>query len=432
MRFVILTQYYPPEIGAPQVRLASFAKELQRQGHEPIVLTGMPNYPSGVVHERYRGHLLMHEELDGIPVIRTWLFATNSVRFLPRLSSYVSFCLSALLSLRWIRRADFVFVESPPLFLAATAHLIARFVDARWIMNVSDLWPDTVLEMGMVKPGLFLRAAEALERWSYRRASFVVAVTKGIQSRLVDRKSVPKNKVLFLPNGVDTTLFQPSSPKEDLRSTLGLDGRKVFLFAGLHGHAQDLGTIISAAELLRERDDIRIGFIGDGPVKPWAMREVSRRSLLNVFFQPPQRLSDMPDFWSIATAALVTLHDLPVFNGARPSKSFPPMASGVPVIFAGRGEMHDLLKAHGAGLTVAPENPDALAQAIRELADDSALARALGSNARKLVLEQFSWSSLVAQWLNDLHNRSDANAGWRKLPGVPQLNQTVAETNGAQ
>src|SRR6185437_11826819 len=140
MRFVILTQYYPPEIGAPQVRLASFAKELQRQGHEPVVLTGMPNYPSGTVRQPYRGRVLMREELDGIPVIRTWLFATNSARFVPRLSSYLSFCLSAFLGLRSIGRADFVFVESPPLFLAGTAHLIARLLHARWIMNVSDLW----------------------------------------------------------------------------------------------------------------------------------------------------------------------------------------------------------------------------------------------------------------------------------------------------
>lgn len=432
MRFVILTQYYPPEIGAPQVRLASFAKELQRQGHEPVVLTGMPNYPSGVVQEQYRGRFLVREELDGIDVIRTWLFATNSVRFLPRLTSYLSFCLSAFLGVRFIRRADFVFVESPPLFLAATAAWIARLLNARWIMNVSDLWPDTVIEMGILNPGFLLRAAEALERWCYRRASFVVAVTKGIQSRLLERKCVPANKVLFLPNGVDTTLFQPSAPNEDLRSDLGLAGKKVFLFAGLHGHAQDLGTIIGAAEMLRERADIRVGFVGDGPVKPWAMREVSERSLSNVFFQPPQRLSAMPGFWSIATGALVTLHDLPVFNGARPSKSFPPMASGVPVIFAGRGEMHDLLKSHDAGLTVPPENPAALAAAIRQLADDPETARTLGSNARELVLQQFSWSSLVAQWLKDLHNRTDANTGLRKLAPLPQLNPTVAETNGAQ
>lgn len=157
-----------------------------------------------------------------------------------------------------------------------------------------------------------------------------------------------------------------------------------------------------------EGADIRIGFVGDGPVKPWAVQESAARALTNVFFEAPQPLEAMPRYWSLTTAALVTLRDLPLFDGARPSKSFPPMASGVPVVFAGRGEMGDLLEASEAGIVVPPEDADALAAAIRRLADEPLLASRLGNNARALVLDQFSWRAIVQQWLADLGSRQGA------------------------
>ena len=402
MRFLILTQYYPPEVGAPQVRLSSFAKGLRRQGHDVVVLTGMPNYPGGTVHAEYARKLLVREDIAGIKVVRTWLYATNSARFAPRLGSYFSFCLTSLLGAAFVGRPDVVFVESPPLFLAVTARLLAAVFGARWIMNVSDLWPDTVVEMGMLTRGPALSAALRLEAWCYAKADVVVGVTRGICERLVRDKHVPPSKVLFLPNGADTDLFAPRARDEELEQKLSLAGKRLFLFAGLHGHAQDLPSIIEAAALLRDRPDICIGFVGDGPVKAWAVKETAARALSNVFFEPPQPLEAMPRYWSLATAALVTLRDMPLFDGARPSKSFPPLASGVPVIFAGRGEMADLLHSRDAGLVVPPERPEDLAGAIRRLATTPMEAARLGVNARALVVDQFSWQSIVQQWLADL------------------------------
>jgi glycosyltransferase involved in cell wall biosynthesis len=404
VRFLILTQYYPPEVGAPQVRLSSFARQLRRAGHEVTVLTGMPNYPSGVVDPAYRGRMFARESRDGISVIRTWLYATNDARMVPRLASYLSFCLSSLLAFAAVGKQDFVFVESPPLFLGVTGHLLAKLSGARCMLNVSDLWPDTVVEMGMLGPGRALSAAFALERWLYRKADWVVGVTMGIRDRLLEEKQLPASKVLFLPNGADTELFAPRPRDESLAVTLGLGNRKLFLFAGLHGHAQDLPTIVAAANSLRDEPDVLIGFVGGGPVKKWAITESERLGLRNILFVDPQPLEEMPRYWSLATAALVTLRDMPLFDGARPSKSFPPMASAVPVIFSGRGEMRDLLEQAGAGIVVPPEDPAALAGAIRTLADDSARAHELGSNARSLILAQFSWTSIVSEWLKTLEH----------------------------
>lgn len=406
MRFLILTQYYLPEVGAPQVRLSSFARQLRDAGHEVTVLTGMPNYPSGMVDPDYRGRLFVRESHDGIRVLRTWLYATNEARMIPRLASYLTFCVSSILALPAIGKPDVVFVESPPLFLGVSGYLLARLRGARWMLNVSDLWPDTVVEMGVLGPGRALSAAFALERWLYRKADWVVGVTVGIRDRLLDDKQLPAEKVLFLPNGADTDLFAPRTRDGALADQLGLDGRQLFLFAGLHGHAQDLPTIVAAANILRDRADILIGFVGGGPVKSWAMSESERLGLRNVLFVDPQPLAEMPRYWSLARAAVVTLRDMPLFDGARPSKSFPPMASGVPVLFAGRGEMRDLLEHAGAGIAVPPENPAALAEAIRLLADDPEGAAEMGRNARGLVLAQFSWTSIVSEWLKSWESQA--------------------------
>jgi glycosyltransferase involved in cell wall biosynthesis len=257
----------------------------------------------------------------------------------------------------------------------------------------------------MLRPGVALSLAMALERWAYRSAAFVVGVTEGICDRLVQQKGLQPSKVLFLPNGADTQLFSPRPPDGELAARLGLRGRKLFLFAGLHGHAQDLPTILDAAVQLGNRPDILIGFVGDGPVKQWALDEVQQRGLTNVFFDPPKPLEEMPRYWSLATAALVTLRDMPLFEGARPSKTFPPMASGVPVIFAGKGEMRDLLAGHQAGIVVPPEDGKALAAAIERLADDPSVASRLGENGRALVLERFSWQAIVTVWLAEYQTK---------------------------
>jgi len=402
MRFVILTQYYTPEIGAAQVRLSSFARELVRAGHQVTVVTAMPNYPTGRVHTAYRGRLRVREEREGIPVIRTWIHPSQSARFLPRLASYFSFAVSACFSIPGLTRPDFFFVESPPLFLGLTGHCLARLFRTRWMMNVSDLWPDTVVELGMLKRGWVLRAAEALERGLYRRARFVVAVTDGIRERLHTAKAVPDDRLLFLPNGADTDMFRPRGPDINLTREYSLEGKAVFLFAGLHGHAQDLPNILAAAAILRDRQDIAVVFVGDGPVKDEAQAEATRMSLHNVHFLPPEPLERMPRWWSIARGALVTLRDVPLFEGARPSKALPPLASGVPVIFAGRGELATILTDAAAGIVVPPGQPARLADALVNLTDHPAVARQLGTNARTLAEQRFSWRAIVSSWLADL------------------------------
>jgi len=211
MRFLILTQYYPPEIGAPQVRLAALAAELVKLNHRVEIVTAIPHHLIGRMYPGYERKIFTREISNGATVTRTWAFAASGTGF-PRLLNYLSFSCSSLIGLFTSSRPDYIFVESPPLFLGVSAWLYARVKRAPIIFNVADLWPDSVRELGVLSPGWVYDMAEHLERWIYRKSSFVNAATNGILNTLRDTKGVPASKLLFLPNGVDTDLFFPRPP----------------------------------------------------------------------------------------------------------------------------------------------------------------------------------------------------------------------------
>ncbi|MGZ8512763.1 MAG: glycosyltransferase family 4 protein, partial [Candidatus Limnocylindria bacterium] len=278
MRFLILTQYYPPEIGAAQARLSAFAGQLQRAGHEVEVVTALPNYPGGKLDEADRRLLGRREVLNGVPVRRTWLLTATGVGA-RRLASYLSFAATGLVSALVAGRPDVVFVESPPLFLGVSGWMAARRAGAAFVLNVSDLWPDSVRDLGVLSDGPALRAAERLERWLYARATAVTAVTEGIREALVERKGVPAHKALFLPNGVDLDQFRPTDPDPEVRTRHGLPEGPLVLFTGNHGYAQALETVIGAAELVPE---VTIALVGAGSDKARIQELARERGTANV------------------------------------------------------------------------------------------------------------------------------------------------------
>lgn len=401
-RFLVLSQYFPPEIGASQMRLAAMIRELNRLGHTVEVVTGLPNHPTGQIFSGYRG-LYLRDEWKGVVVHRVWLYPAVGAG-VKRMLNYLSFMVTSLVGLFRAQRPDFLFVESPPLFLGLPAALMAWRWQVPLIFNVADLWPDSVKELGLMRTGCLLRFAERLETWCYRRASYVNAVTEGIREALVERKQVPSEKVLFLPNGVDVELF---APREDtLTQELALGTKQVILYAGTLGYAQGLEVAIDTmVRLGRDTPGACLVFIGDGSEKARLERMVKQLGLNNIIFLPPNSPEYVARLLSSALAGLVTLKDLPLFLGARPSKTFPIMACGRPVIYSGRGEGAELVAEADAGLVVPPGDPVALAEAIRYLCSHPAEASRLGANGRRYVKDNLSWTSLVERWLGELEDR---------------------------
>jgi colanic acid biosynthesis glycosyl transferase WcaI len=399
VRILILTQYYPPEIGAAQARLSAFAYQLGRRGHSVEVVTAMPHHLIGRTYEGYRRKFYIREILDGVTVHRTWLYAATGTG-LRRMLNYLSFTVTCIFGLLRARRPDLIFVESPPLTLGISGWFGSVVHRVPLVFNVSDLWPDSVRELGVMRDGFTLRAAEGLESWIYRRATIVNAVTDGIASSLRSQKAVPPAKLRLFPNGVDVDRFSPGPPDERLREHLHLDDCPVLLYAGTHGIVAGLPHVLDAAILLA--GEAIVVFVGAGPVKPMLIARARNLEVKNVRFVDPVPLDEMPSYYSIATAAIVPAVRSSARLGMRPAKLFPAFSCGIPVIYSGEGEGADLVRQVGAGVVVPPEDATAIAQGMRGLIADPDLSSEMGRNGRKGAVERFAWSMIVDSWLRSI------------------------------
>jgi len=402
VRFLILTQYFAPEIGAPSIRFAALIRALRKHGHDIEVVTAMPNYPKGRIFPDYRGRFYMRETRDGATVHRVWLYGALGTG-VSRLISYLSFTLLCLMGLFKARRPDYLFVESPPLFLGLPAVLYSRIKGVPFIFNVADLWPDSLVSVGYDAPSIFVRLAERLEAWTYRKAAFVNAVTEGIADVLHLQKGVPERKILFLPNGVDTELFRPRPPDRKLAEELGLVDKKIILYAGNMGVAQGLDVVVDAMALVAGRaPDILFVFIGDGSEKQRIASRVHELGLDNIRFLDPRPPEAIGPLYDLAIAGFASLKKDKLMEGARPSKIFPIMACAKPVIYSADGEGARLVEEAGAGLVTPAGDAEALSRVMLRLADDPDLARELGRNGCAYVQTNLDWFVLAGRWLDQL------------------------------
>ena len=401
MRFLILTQYFPPETGAPQIRLAAMIRELLQLGHTVEVVTALPNYPEGQIFPNYRGCFYQLEEWEGIRVHRVWLYAATGAG-IKRLWNYFSFMLTAWWGLRQTQRPDYLFVESPPLFLGITGYLAARRWRIPFIFNIADLWPDTARGLGLMPTGWMLRLAEKLESWLYQRADYITVVTVSVRQILIQKKAVSADKVLLLPNGVDTQLFQPLAADEVWQASLGLPPQQpLLLYAGTHGYAHGMEVILQAAQLLKTTNVLFL-LVGGGSDKHRIQQLSEQMQLHNVRFWPSQPPEFIARLYSLSIAGISTFRDSPWLACTRAAKTLPILACGKPVLLCGAGEGAQLITAAQAGIVISPGDYHGLAQAIQELLNDPSYAKQLGNHGRNYVEKHLQWSIIVADWLRQL------------------------------
>ncbi len=405
MKFLIVTQYFEPEVGAPQIRLANFTKELRAQGHDVEVVTAMPHYPDAEIFASHRGRFLVSEPWDQDPAVtihRVWLKAGGG-QGLARLVSFASFSAMLPFALRKASRPDVVVVNSPLLHTSPPALLAARVWGAKTFLYAADLWPDSLFDMvgGGANP-LLARLLYGVERGIYRAATGVIAVTEGIEQTLRNEKALPAHEVSFLPNGVDLDAFSPAIEPARPPALEQVDG-PLFVFAGTLGYFTGLDIVVDAMTILQtERPDISFGFVGEGPERERIQQRVIDEGLTNITFAGKIQPEEVASLLRSCTAGVVCLKDAPVTRGARPAKTFPIMASAVPVIFVGVGEGPRLISEANAGLCVEPEDTVGLAKAMIQLADDEAAREHFGQAGREYVTEHLSWARLVRDWLADL------------------------------
>lgn len=403
MRLLILTQYFPPETGAPQNRLGDLALRLKAKGATVDVFTAMPNYPKMEVYSGYKGRWYMKEEWQGLRIFRSWIYVSKKRSIIPRLLNYFSFTFSSLFfGLFALGKYDYILCESPPLFTGISAYLLCKLKGAKLIFNVSDLWPESAEKLGIITNKPLLNTATRLEEFLYRKSVLIPAQTQGIQENI--KKRFPNKNVYWLPNGVDTGFWKPDAYDSSWRQKNGYtDEDFIALYAGIIGHAQGLEVIIEAANKLKENRPIKFVIVGDGPEKEKLETLTNTYGLQNVLFTGAVKKEVMPWIVKAADAAVVPLKKLELFKGAIPSKLFENLAFEKPLLLGVDGEARNLFIDKGnAGLYFEPENADDLAKQVLFLVNNREQTNELGKNGRKYVLQYFDRQTIADAFYTEL------------------------------
>jgi glycosyltransferase involved in cell wall biosynthesis len=398
MRIAYVCHYFVPEPAAPAARVHEFARAWVQAGHQVDVVTTFPNHPVGRIPREYRGRLQSTEWIDGIRVLRCWLYAVPNRGIGRRGLDHLSFMLTALLfGLPRLREVDVVIASSPTLFSALSAWLMARVKRVPFVLEVRDLWPEAIVDLGLMRRGsLSVRVLESLARFLYREAARVVVVTNAFADRL-GVQGVPRSKLAVIPNGADTHLFTPGQDGQAVRAALQLDGRFVVAYVGSHGLSHGLGAVLDAAEA---RPEVTFLLVGDGADRDRLVAERDRRDLRNVIMRQSVSKAEVPGVYAAADACLVPLRDVPIFETFVPSKLFEVLAAGRPVIGAVRGEARDILNRSGGALVVDPERGDQIVEAIDRLQGDAALRADLAQHGRAFAQQQYDRDMLARRYLD--------------------------------
>jgi glycosyltransferase involved in cell wall biosynthesis len=388
MRVLYLCQYFPPEIGATQIRAYEMAKNLVAMGHRVTMMTEVPNHPSGVIRPEYRKRFRVVEQMHGIEVIRSWVYATPDKTFRTRLLFYVSYMVTTIVNSLLLGKGkyDVVYATSPPLFVGLAGLVIARMRRVPFVFEVRDLWPEAAVELGELQGPHYIRWAHAMADYCYKRARGIVCVTQGIYTALA-AKRLPERKLFIVKNGTNPDRYRYVFERE-LEEKRGWKGRFVVLYAGVHGVGQGLETVLEAASALLPVKPIHFVFIGEGPRKRELMAHASRRYLSNVEFLPEVSADEIAKYISLSSLCLVPLKKNELFKGALPSKMFDSWACGKPILLTVDGEARAELELARGGVFVEPENASAMARAIMEMYRKPEQVRQMGENGGRYILEQ--------------------------------------------
>ena len=399
--WLILTQYFPPEIGAPQIRLASMIEELRKHNINPTVLTAMPNYPKGKLFKGYKNKFLINEKYNDISVKRTWIYAATGKSAIPRLANYLSFTLTAALAALTGPKPEVIFLESQPLSLGIVALLMKWIRNVPYIYNIPDLQIEVAKQMNFMGNKVFLKLSNSLETYLMKNSWKVSTVTEAFMKHINEVNGINMDKITFLPNGADTNFLKPIPPNKNLLSKWDIRNKKVFLYVGTHAFYHGLDVIIETASLLKNNEEILFLMIGDGPERKRIIKKAATLKLKNIKFKQSPYI-EMPELYSIAYASIACLKNISVANQMRLSKIFPSLSCEVPVIYSGKGEAATIISSNNCGITVEPENPSELAKAILSISENENYKNELGKYGRNMVTKSYSWKTIINNWIKQL------------------------------
>jgi colanic acid biosynthesis glycosyl transferase WcaI len=407
LKILYISQYFPPEMGAPAARVSELSRHWAQAGQEVTVLTGFPNHPDGVVRVEYRKpfrQMVFRETVDRVKIVRTWLLPFPNRRSYERMLNYSSFCLSAVSAGSFLERPDVVIATSPQLLVGLSGRWIAKLKRVPFVLEVRDLWPESLAAVGVGhSDSLLHQVLGKIAGFLYRKANQIVVVTPAFREHLIRKWLVPPQKISIVENGVETKLFNPRNSDPGLRKDLNAEGKFVVSYIGTLGLAHGLETLVTAAECLQQTaPNVLFMLVGEGADRERILALVKSKNLSNIRFVRQQSREKIPAYISASDACLVLLRKSSVFETVIPTKMLEFMSCGRPVILAVNGQAREILERSRSGIYVEPENPGALCDAIQKLQQQELLREALGRNGREYIVQNLSRERTATDYLDVL------------------------------
>lgn len=389
-------------MGAPSSRVSELAKYWVKNGENVTVITGMPNHPDGIVHPTYKWEYFKEEKTFGVRVLRVFLYATANKGVAKRIISFLSFMITSLIVGILKSETDIVIATSPQLFVGLSGLIIARLKRKPFIFEVRDIWPQSAVELGVIKNKTVIKAMEKLECLLYAKSAMIVVAVKGMK-KIIQKKNVDINKIHFIPNGIDVERFSMQG-RETLRKKAHLKNKFLIGYIGTIGMAHGLTIIPKAAEKLTDTD-VHFIIIGDGAERDNIDSMIKAKNLQNVTLMDKMPREQIPAILKELDLGLVHLKNFPLMQNAVPSKIYEIMAAGKPVLAGISGIGSDFIKENNLGFVFEQENADSLAQTIRDVLKSRHVLNDMGERGRELAYSKYDRKMQALKYLSYIRDK---------------------------
>ena len=401
MRILFLTDNFPPEVNAPASRTYDHVREWKKAGHDITVITCAPNFPKGKVYDGYKNKLYQTEMMDGIKVIRVWSYIAENKGFVKRTLDYISYSVTSFIA-GLFQKADIIIATSPQFFTALSGRTLSFWKRTPWIMEVRDLWPESIKTVGAMKDNAFIRYFEWEEKRCYKSAKKIIVVTDSFKRTLVSR-GIPAEKIAVVKNGANRELFKPMPKDEKLIDQLGLRGKKIIGYIGTHGMAHKLDFILQCAKNMQGKNNYHFLLIGSGAEKERLLKMKENERIENVTMLDSVPKTEVSKYISILDLSLINLKKSPLFTTVIPSKIFENAGMEIPIIMGVEGEAKEIIEHYGAGLCFEPENEEDFNKKLSMLLDNPELYAKCKEGCRRLSID-FDRKKLAAKMLEYIEN----------------------------
>ena len=399
MKLLFLTDNFPPEVNAPANRTYEHCKEWAKAGVEVTVITCAPNFPKGKVYPGYKNKLYQSEIIDGIKVIRVWSYITANEGFIKRILDYISFAFMSFFAGLFVK-TDLIVATSPQFFTAVAGRWLAFFKRKKWVFEVRDLWPESIIAVGAMERNRAIRFFEWLEKRLYLSTDHIIVVTDTFKRKISER-GIDQSKISVFKNGANLELFKPQGKNIELEKSLNLKDKTVFAYIGTHGMAHGLSFILDSIKPLEATyPELAFLFIGDGAEKKNLLKQAEQLQLKNAVFVDSVSKKEVVAYLSIMDVALVNLRRSDTFKTVIPSKIFEAAAMEKPILLGLEGETKGIIEKYNAGVCFTPEDQNSFFKAIQTITKPEHYIATL-EGSKKLV-KDFDRSKIAVRMLECL------------------------------